>query len=116
MRLITVNFTTFDIMADMTFGEPLHMLDNAEYTPWVIIIFGYVKVATCVGILKTYYPRIFSLIEVALSKQIQQARISHMQHTVERVTKRLEHGRQIRGSDLWTYVLGQQEKGKEGLS
>lgn len=24
------NFTTFDIMGDLTFGEPLHMLDNAE--------------------------------------------------------------------------------------
>lgn len=25
------NFTTFDVMGDLTFGEPLHMLDNAEY-------------------------------------------------------------------------------------
>jgi cytochrome P450 len=24
------NFTTFDIMGDLTFGEALHMLDNAE--------------------------------------------------------------------------------------
>ena len=24
------NFCTFDIMGDLTFGEPLHMLDNAE--------------------------------------------------------------------------------------
>jgi hypothetical protein len=24
------NFTTFDIMGDLTFGEPLHMLENAE--------------------------------------------------------------------------------------
>jgi cytochrome P450 len=24
------NFTTFDIMGDLTFGEPLHMLRNAE--------------------------------------------------------------------------------------
>jgi cytochrome P450 len=24
------NFTTFDIMGDLTFGEPLHMLKNAE--------------------------------------------------------------------------------------
>lgn len=28
------NFTTFDVMGDLTFGEPLHMLDNAEYDPW----------------------------------------------------------------------------------
>jgi cytochrome P450 len=24
------NFTTFDVMGDLTFGEPLHMLENAE--------------------------------------------------------------------------------------
>jgi cytochrome P450 len=29
------NFTTFDVMGDLTFGEPLHMLENAEYDPWV---------------------------------------------------------------------------------
>lgn len=92
------------------------MLDNAEYTPWVNMIFGYVKVATCVGILKTYYPRLFGLIELVLGKKIQQARLNHMQHTITRVTKRLEQGRQTEGVDLWTYVLGQQEKGKEGLS
>jgi hypothetical protein len=24
------NFTTFDVMDDLTFGEPFHILDNAE--------------------------------------------------------------------------------------
>ncbi|KAF3045478.1 hypothetical protein E8E12_007001 [Didymella heteroderae] len=110
------NFTTFDIMADMTFGEPLHMLDNAEYTPWVSMIFGYVKVATCAGILKTYYPRVFGLIEILLGNKMQQTRKNHMQHTVTRVTKRLTQGRQTEGVDLWTYVLSQQAKGKKGLS
>lgn len=27
------NFTTFDVMGDLTFGESLHMLDNAEVLP-----------------------------------------------------------------------------------
>jgi cytochrome P450 len=29
------NFTTFDVMGDLTFGESLHMLDKTEYDPWV---------------------------------------------------------------------------------
>ena len=58
------NFTTFDVMGDLTFGEPLHMLDSAEYVrlhgqtarsmgtnlvlpslqdPWVKIIFSSIK-------------------------------------------------------------------------
>lgn len=28
------NFTTFDVMGDLSFGESLHMLDDAEYSPW----------------------------------------------------------------------------------
>lgn len=104
------------MMADMTFGEPLDMLDKTEYTPWVSMIFDYVKVATCVGILKAYYPSVFGLIQLLLGRTIEKARTDHMQHTTTRVTKRLEQGRQIAGVDLWTYVLGQQEKGKQGLS
>jgi cytochrome P450 len=40
------NFTTFDIMADLTFGEPLHMLDRGEYTQWVRALFGTFKLVT----------------------------------------------------------------------
>lgn len=29
------NCTTFDIMGDLAFGEPLGLLDNSEYSPWV---------------------------------------------------------------------------------
>lgn len=32
------NCTTFDIMGDLTFGESLHMLDNAEYDPWGMLL------------------------------------------------------------------------------
>ena len=111
-----VNFTTFDVMADMTFGEPLHMLDNGEYSPWVSMIFRFVKVGTRINILSTYYPCIFGLIRLVLGKKMLKTRIEHLQHSATRVTQRLEHGRQTEGVDLWTYVLEQQEKGKEGLS
>lgn len=30
-RLRYYIFTTFDVMADLTFGEPLHMLEGSEY-------------------------------------------------------------------------------------
>lgn len=33
------NFTTFDIMAELAFGEPLGLLENSDYTPWVAAIF-----------------------------------------------------------------------------
>jgi cytochrome P450 len=40
------NFTTFDIMADLTFGESLHMLDTGEYTQWVRALFSTFKLVT----------------------------------------------------------------------
>ena len=30
-------------MSDLTFGEPLHLLDAGEYNPWVAATFGSVK-------------------------------------------------------------------------
>lgn len=41
-----LNCTTFDVMGDLTFAEPLYMLDNSEYTPWVATIFGGIKYGT----------------------------------------------------------------------
>ena len=38
------NFTTFDIMADLTFGEPLELLEGSMYTPWVRALFSYMRV------------------------------------------------------------------------
>jgi cytochrome P450 len=40
------NFTTFDIMADLTFGEPLYMLNQGKYTQWVQALFSSIKIIT----------------------------------------------------------------------
>jgi cytochrome P450 len=47
------NFTTFDIMADLTFGEPLHLLDRSEYTQWVRVLFNTLKLVTYLGVSKS---------------------------------------------------------------
>jgi cytochrome P450 len=108
------NFTTFDVMGDLTFGEPLHMLDNAEYDPWVKIIFRSVKFATRISLLQ-FYPivdRVFkALIPESFAKE---QKFKHFNFSVQRVTKRLERGRDTEGVDLWDLVLRQKEG--EGLS
>ncbi|GME59427.1 Cytochrome P450 [Neofusicoccum parvum] len=38
-----LNFVTFDIIGDLTFGEPLGLLENSEYSPWVAAIFNSLK-------------------------------------------------------------------------
>lgn len=37
------NFATFDIMADLAFGDPLGNLKEARYAPWVDAMFGCFK-------------------------------------------------------------------------
>ncbi|KAH7138814.1 cytochrome P450 [Dendryphion nanum] len=102
------NFTTFDVMGDLTFGEPLHMLDKNDYDPWVAVIFTSIKIATKLSVLG-YYPLISQIVKVVLGPAISKKRMEHFNHAVTRVTKRLEKGRETEGVDLWDYVLSQDE-------
>ncbi|PSN66721.1 cytochrome P450 [Corynespora cassiicola Philippines] len=102
------NFTTFDIMGDLTFGEPLHMLSNAEYDPWVSLIFGSIKFGTRLSIMN-FYPALRKIFKVFVPESFAKKRYEHFQFSVKRVTKRLEKGRDSEGVDLWDLVLGQEE-------
>jgi cytochrome P450 len=104
------NFTTFDIMGDLTFGEPLHMLDNAEYDPWVSIIFGSVKLGSRIGVLFNW-PIFYRVFKAIRPNAIARKRLDHFQYAVDRVSKRLAKGRESSGVDLWDMVL-KQEDGK----
>ncbi|KAI1781041.1 putative cytochrome P450 [Hypoxylon cercidicola] len=37
------NWTTFDIVGDLVFGQSFHCLDNINYHPWVEFIFGSIR-------------------------------------------------------------------------
>lgn len=115
--LVTMyNFTTFDIMGDLTFGEPLHMLDKAEYDPWVRIVFGALKIGVRINLIHAHYPILSKVIKLILEKRILKIRWMHFNFSSTRVTRRLEKGRASEGIDLWDLVLSQQDKGKGGLS
>ncbi|KAF2735054.1 cytochrome P450 [Polyplosphaeria fusca] len=102
------NFTTFDVMGDLTFGESLHMLDSGKYDPWVTNIFGSLRIGTKIGAMM-HYPILWRLFKMLIPEKMMKKRYAHFQHSVERVTKRLEKGRESEGTDLWDLVLDQQE-------
>lgn len=103
-------------MADLTFGEPLHLLDNAEYNSWIQVIFASIKRDTLMSTFFIYYPLAKLILFALLGKQIATFRKEHHNYTVERVTKRLQRGRVSEGVDLWDLVLQQEDKGKAGLT
>jgi cytochrome P450 len=102
------NCTTFDVMGDLTFGEPLHMLDRAEYDPWVSTIFASLKISSYFSIM-TAYPWLWRAFKRYVPESVNKKRMDHFNYSVTRVTKRLEKGRDTEGVDLWDLVLSQKE-------
>ncbi|TID18903.1 cytochrome P450 [Venturia nashicola] len=107
-----LNFTTFDIMGDLTFGAPLGLLEKSEYTPWVALIFKVLKFRTYLRGLKSFF--VFSIIIDFLgSNALGGKRKSHFNYAAEQVDKRLQI--KTERPDIWGLVLRQAELGR-GLS
>ena len=50
------NFTTFDMIGDLSFGEPFHSLENGEYHSWIVNIFKAIKFARFLRLARAYPP------------------------------------------------------------
>ncbi|THW13301.1 benzoate 4-monooxygenase cytochrome P450 [Aureobasidium pullulans] len=96
------NFTTFDIMSDLTFGEPLYMLENFEYNPWVKLIFGSMKIIGKITAIKQI-PNMPRIIIALMPKSVRQKGKKHQKFSSDRVDRRL--ARDPGRPDLWTEVL-----------
>ncbi|KAL1857489.1 hypothetical protein Daus18300_010354 [Diaporthe australafricana] len=99
------NFTTFDIMADLTFGEPLGLLKTGEYTEWVKNIFMALKTIVLLQIVFDY--SVLEWFFDLLFPSFQDASKTHFKHSSDRVDKRLEAPRDQ--PDIWNRVLSQPE-------
>ncbi|KAH6633545.1 cytochrome P450 [Boeremia exigua] len=106
------NCCTFDIMADLTFGEPLGMLTESEYTPWVKKVFASIKIGAFF-MLRNEYPLLKPIIEGLLPTSLRNKRKAHFEHSAERVDRRLAAGNPEGKADIWSLVL---EKGKDLVS
>ncbi|RSL59492.1 hypothetical protein CEP53_005776 [Fusarium sp. AF-6] len=60
------NYTTFDVIGDLAFGEPFGCLDNSDYHPWVRIIFEMARFGT-VNQTAGYFPLLRSVLTSILS-------------------------------------------------
>lgn len=48
------NYTTFDVITDLTFGEPLYCLRDKDYHPWVNAVFASVKAVGLIAARRKY--------------------------------------------------------------
>ncbi|KAF2730885.1 cytochrome P450 [Polyplosphaeria fusca] len=96
------NFTTFDIMADLTFGESLELLYGSSYSPWVKALFDNIKLVQLMSVLRQY-PPLTGLLNMLIPAHIKEKRQTVIMHSVDKVQKRLQ--RQTSRPDIWSYIL-----------
>ncbi|KAK0644869.1 Cytochrome P450 monooxygenase hmp1 [Lasiodiplodia hormozganensis] len=96
------NCTTFDIIADLVFGEPLGLLESSALSPWVKFIFAHMKTGTILSLAQEY-PALAKLFELLTPKSLIEKQKMHRRHTSDRVDKRLSSG--IDRPDIWDLIL-----------
>jgi cytochrome P450 len=109
------NSATFDVMADLTFGESLGMLDNGEYTPWVKSIFDGVRSSRTLFVIMEYnvVAKWFIRRFLLQSKRVREGSHRHWSYTTERVDRRI--AKKTERLDLWTRVLEKAQNGEMSL-
>ncbi|KAF2799643.1 benzoate 4-monooxygenase cytochrome P450 [Melanomma pulvis-pyrius CBS 109.77] len=96
------NFATFDIMGDLTFGEPLDLLVNSEYTPWVYAMIGHVKSISLMHAIARW-PILAAGMKALLPASIKKLREDHFNFCVERVEKRI--ALKTARPDFWSLIV-----------
>lgn len=102
------NWTTFDIIGDLTFGEPFGCLDNSYYHPLVSAIFDNLKGGTYIRALK-YLPYGQKLTSLFVPKGLLEKRKTYTEITVEKVKHRI--GLTEERPDFLGNILRRKEKG-----
>ncbi|KAI1325214.1 cytochrome P450 [Xylariaceae sp. FL0255] len=99
-------FTTFDIMGELTFGEPLGLLNKNKYSQWVESVFQSIRVIPIAQLIQ-YYPPVNTIFNYLEPKSIQDMKYNHFKHSSDRVDRRLEKGSEK--PDIWNLVLSAKE-------
>ncbi|UZP45190.1 hypothetical protein NXS19_013002 [Fusarium pseudograminearum] len=82
------NFTTFDIISDLAFGEPFGCLDTGKIHPWITLMFSGVKeVSFTTAMART--PWLNNLWKLVTPKQSMTKWAGHVETAREKVRKRL---------------------------
>ncbi|KAI4864002.1 cytochrome P450 [Hypoxylon rubiginosum] len=82
------NFTTFDVIGDLAFGEPFGCLENSTYHPWVALVFAGMKNLSWAQNLARY-PLIAPLLQFLMPKGLSTKWAEHQQLSEAKVRKRL---------------------------
>ncbi|KAK5657887.1 hypothetical protein OQA88_2436 [Cercophora sp. LCS_1] len=86
------NYTTFDIIGDLSFGQPFGCLERSETHPWVEIIFASVGQFGVVVSMRRHVPFVLSFIRTVFPGSIGKPIVEQAKYARRQVDKRLESG------------------------
>lgn len=83
------NYTTFDIIGDLAFGEPFHCLEGSNYDTWIKSIFQSGQLGTILQTL-SFYPSIKKALLCLVPKSMRDAQDQHKSLTTAKMQRRME--------------------------
>lgn len=101
------NWTTFDIIGDLAFGEPFGCLENSEYHPYVRMIFDTARACTVfqsVG----FYPILNKMFWAMIPKSAMTRLVRQTQLSMDKLRRRMQPGNER--SDLIEGLLRNKEE------
>ncbi|CAM1500429.1 Fc.00g095910.m01.CDS01 [Cosmosporella sp. VM-42] len=81
------NFTTFDIIGDLAFGEPFGCLENSEYHPWIHYLFSRLKMMMYGQIMATM-TYLSKIVDLLVPQSVKQEAMNHVQFSIDKVNRR----------------------------
>lgn len=97
------NFTTFDLIGDLAFGQPFDCLESGGYHPWVAMIFQNIKLSVYT-IAMMRHPVLKPLVQLIVPSRLVRSQREHYMLTERTVKRRLESGNVTR-EDFMSYIL-----------
>jgi cytochrome P450 len=105
-----INFTTFDITGELSFGESFGCLKAGVYDPWISLFFQTFKAVT-LGASTRFIPGMESIFRLMISKAALQKRQDHFKVVQEKVHKRVNREENMQKSDFIIVVAGAETTG-----
>ncbi|KAH8658506.1 cytochrome P450 [Xylariales sp. PMI_506] len=97
------NFTTFDLIGDLAFGEPFGCLKSGGYHPWVAMLFDTIKFLALAQVFRRH-PYLQPLALFLMPRRVIKSTAEHWKLTEETALRRLETGNTER-EDFMSYIL-----------
>ena len=107
-----LNFTTFDIIGDLAFGEPFGCLESGEFHFWVSLIFETVKAGAIEQATRRFATAgsaFQNFLMWWIPNEVRERRKDHLKFSTEKVMRRLKNEQTEHRDFIW-YILKQKEK------